>query len=68
MVGAEGVLGVAMMAGVVLPLAQAVAPGTDAGGCMENTSDSLAMVAATPHLLALLACYIGGVMMQVDIG
>jgi hypothetical protein len=46
MVGAEGAWGAVLMPLVVLPLA-AMLPGSDAGACMENTKDSIAMISGS---------------------
>lgn len=68
MIGAEGIFGVVLMVAVVLPIAQGVAPGSDPGGCAENTLDSLAMVASTPRLLVLLVLYVCGLVAHNFIG
>ena len=67
MVGAEGCVGVVLMLGIVLPAAQT--PGlvfnskdlTDVGGVLENTSgDTVVMLRNSPHLIAIIAAYVIG--------
>lgn len=57
LVGFEGVYGLLAMVLVVLPLAQ-VAPGPEGRGLHEDTRETLAMLAGSPQLRAVAACYV----------
>lgn len=57
-VGVEGALGAAAMAGLVMPLAQRL-PGADGRGLHEDSWDTLHMLAHSGRLRAVAACYVG---------
>ena len=60
MVGAEGCVGAVLMLCVVLPVAEHTG-GTDVGGVSENTGgDTVVMLRNSPHLIAIVAAYVIG--------
>ena len=64
MVGAEGCVGVVLMLGIVLPVAERkgwLPRGGDVGGVVENTSgDTIVMLRNSPHLIAIVSAYVIG--------
>lgn len=66
LIGIEGIIGLALMCMVVLPLLSQV-PGYDVGGVQENVWDTLAMLHHSPRLIALSLAYTFSLFMNMSL-